>query len=144
MFRTLKQHGLSSEDLKTVYIGYIRPLLEYCAPIFHSGLTKSQAKGLEKIQKRVFKIMLGQQYEGYESTCQMLNLPTLEARRKQLSVDFAKTLTTHPTCSSWLPPKRETTRSLRHSLTYQQFPCKTQRFRNSPLPYYVDPLNAKK
>ena len=33
MFRSIKQHGLSVDDLKTVYIGYIRPVLEYCAPV---------------------------------------------------------------------------------------------------------------
>ena len=54
MFRSIKQHGLSVDDLKTVYIGYIRPVLEYCAPVFNSGLTMCQRKCLEQIQKRVF------------------------------------------------------------------------------------------
>ena len=112
MFRSIKKHGLSLEDLKTVYIGYIRPVLEYCAPVFNSGLTKCQIKSLEQIQKRVLKIMLGQQYVSYENACQLLNLPTLESRRRKLSEDFAKSLINHPVCHSWLPPRRSNPRSL--------------------------------
>ena len=51
MFRSIKKHGLSLEDLKTVYIGYIRPVLEYCAPVFNSGLTKCQIKSLKNKSK---------------------------------------------------------------------------------------------
>ena len=141
MFRTIKKYGLNLHDLKTVYIGYIRPILEYCAPVFNSGLTQSHVKRLEQIQKRVFRIMLGHDYISYQDACQLLDLPTLECRRKKICEDFAKSLINHPTCNSWLPPKRTNLKSLRHCQTYQQFKCKTQRFRNSPLPYFVDLLN---
>ena len=144
MFRTIKKYGLPLSDLKTVYIGYIRPVLEYCAPVFNGGLTKSHIKALEQIQKRVFKIMLGHDYVCYQSACQLLDLPTLECRRKKLSEDFAKSLIKHPACNDWLPPKRTNLKSLRHCRTYEQFTCKTHRFRNSPLPYFVDLLNEVK
>ena len=144
MFRSIKQHGLSLEDLKTVYIGYIRPVLEYCAPVFNSGITNSQVKSLERIQKRVLKMMLGKKYVSYENACYLLNLPTLEARRRKLSEDFSKTLINHPACRNWLPPRRTIQRSLRHYLPYEQFHCKTQRYRNSPMPYFVDILNGRR
>ena len=41
MFRLLKQYGLSLADLKLVYTGYIRPVMEYCTPVFNGGLTQS-------------------------------------------------------------------------------------------------------
>ena len=84
MFRTIRKYGLPLDDLKTVYTGYIRPVLEYCAPVFNGGLTKGHVKSLEQIQKRVFKIMLGPNYVSYQHACRMLDLPTLESRRHKL------------------------------------------------------------
>ena len=144
MFRTIKKYGLPLEDLKTVYIGYIRPVLEYCAPVFNGGLTKGHVKSLEQIQKRVFKIILGHEYVNYQDACLMLDLPTLETRRQRLCLEFAQKLTNHSVCHSWLPPRKSNPRSLRHSLAYEQFTCKTQRYRNSPLPYFIDLLNGKR
>ena len=37
MLTTLKRLGMSLEDLKTIYIGFIRPLLEYAVPVWHPG-----------------------------------------------------------------------------------------------------------
>ena len=144
MFRSIKQYGLSLEDLKTVYVGYIRPVLEYCAPVFHSSLTKSQIKKIEQIQKRVFRLILGKLYVSYENACHVLKLPTLESRRRTLCHVFAKSLSKHPICHEWLPPKRTISRALRQTLTYEQFSCKTKRYQLSPLPYFVDLLNGKK
>ena len=42
MLRKLKAAGLNSQELLIVYKGYIRPLLEYAAPLWHPGLTKQQ------------------------------------------------------------------------------------------------------
>ena len=52
MLTTLKRFGLSTEDLITIYIGYVRPLLEYAVPAWHPGLTERQHVMLERIQKK--------------------------------------------------------------------------------------------
>ena len=44
MFRTIKKYGLPLEDLKTVYIGYIRPVLEYLRPCFQWRTYKRPCK----------------------------------------------------------------------------------------------------
>ena len=44
MLRKLKKFNLPLNDLVLIYTGYIRPVLEYCAPVFHSGLTSEQKK----------------------------------------------------------------------------------------------------
>ena len=80
MFRTIIKHGLPLEDLKIVYIGYICPVLEYCATVFNGGRKK---------QKRVFKIMLGREYVSYQHAWLMLDLPSLESRRQRLCLEFA-------------------------------------------------------
>ena len=44
MLRTLKRFNLPLCDLITIYTGYVRPILEYCAPVFHSNLTQISLK----------------------------------------------------------------------------------------------------
>ena len=38
MLTTLRRFGLAIKDLVTIYVGFIRPLLEYAVPVWHPGL----------------------------------------------------------------------------------------------------------
>ena len=88
------------------YMGYIRPVMECCTPVFNGGLTQKHVRSLEQIQKRACRIMLGPKYIDYANACQSCEIPTLESRREKLCLDFAISLTKHPTCSAWLPPQK--------------------------------------
>ena len=55
----LKRHVLCVKDLVTVYVGLIRPLLEYAVPVWHPGLTEKQHYALERIQRSARGIILG-------------------------------------------------------------------------------------
>ena len=55
--KILKKSGLQSHQLQHFYLSVIRPILEYCSPIWHHGLTKAQAKSLEAIQRRTLRII---------------------------------------------------------------------------------------
>ena len=58
MLTTLRRFGLAIKDLVTIYVGFIRPLLEYAVPAWHPGLTTKQHNSLERIQKRACRIIL--------------------------------------------------------------------------------------
>ena len=60
MLRRLKTYNLPVCDLVTVYIGYVRPVLEYCVPLFTAGLTSRQINYLESIQKRACRMFSDQ------------------------------------------------------------------------------------
>lgn len=47
MLRLLKRYGLPCEDLLTVYVGYVRPVTEYAAPVWSGALTKHQQLRIE-------------------------------------------------------------------------------------------------
>ena len=53
----LRRCGLSQCDLLAYYRTLIRSILEYACPVWHAGLTKRESDILEKIQKRVLKII---------------------------------------------------------------------------------------
>ena len=84
-----KRFGLSVEDLVTIYIGFVRPLLEYAVPVWHPGLTEKQHLALERIQKRACRIILGCSYSSYQDALVICNMPDLRSRRDKICLDFA-------------------------------------------------------
>ena len=67
MLTTSRRFGLPVEDLKTIYIGLIRPrpLVEYAVPAWHPGLSEQQHAALERIQKWACRIMLRNKCDSY-------------------------------------------------------------------------------
>ena len=56
--KQLKRARLATHHLLDFYIAVVRPVLEYCAPVWHYALTKAQTQELEAIQKRAIHIIL--------------------------------------------------------------------------------------
>ncbi|KAI8512044.1 hypothetical protein Bbelb_111440 [Branchiostoma belcheri] len=104
LLRKLKHFHISSEDLVTVYMSYIRPVLEYAAPVWHSGLTTELSNKIEKIQRRAVRIIMGTKYTSYTEGCSYLGLPTLQSRRLLLTVNFANSLRQSEQFRHFLPP----------------------------------------
>ncbi|KAI8492567.1 hypothetical protein Bbelb_296080 [Branchiostoma belcheri] len=101
----LRQFNVPADDLVTVYTCFIRPVLEYGAPVWHPGLTTTQRRKIERIQKRATKIILGHNLP-YDQSCKTLNLQTLHDRRETLCYKFGKTLSKSDTYKQWLPQQR--------------------------------------
>ena len=141
MFRLVKQYNLPKQDLIQIYIGYIRQIMEYCAPVFNGALTVKQNESLEKIQKKVLRIILGINYVDYDNALLLCKLERLEIRRKNLCLDFAKSLLKNPHCKDWIPERKNISISLRCTPKYAQFNCKTVRFQKSAIPYFISLLN---
>jgi len=76
--KQLKRAGLSSTHLFEYYIAVIRPVLEYCVPVWHHALTKEQSKQIEAIQKRAIQIIFKfKPVECLIPQCYMLPISTL-------------------------------------------------------------------
>ena len=71
------------------YIKKIRVLAEQGVAIWNSGITRSQISELEKIQKVALKIILGDLYTSYKTSCDLFKIDTLSTRRLQLCTQFA-------------------------------------------------------
>ena len=61
----LKQFGLKQKELLTAWKVLLRPITEYAAPLWHSGLTKCDSEKLERLQKRALGLILGTTYIDY-------------------------------------------------------------------------------
>ena len=138
----LKRFKASAHDLIAVYQMYIHPVLEYASPLWHSSLTQRQIELLELIQKRAWRIVLGNEYTSY-AAMETLQLCSLVERREQLLRGFGEKLfkSKHHAAMLPEPQKKRHGRNLRCAHQLDPPKCKTTRFRKSIIPAVVDRLN---
>ena len=55
--KQLKRAGVPPQQLLHFYATVIRPVLEYCAPVWHYAITRLQTEHLESIQMRAIHII---------------------------------------------------------------------------------------
>ena len=84
LLRKVASFGASENDLKTVYISFIRSLLEQSATVWNSSLSQKNIEDLERIQETAFKVILQNKYKNYRNALNKLEMSTLVERRKEL------------------------------------------------------------
>ena len=142
--RQLKRCNIPVHDLLTIYLQYVRPTLEYAAPAWFGGLTKTQRDCLEKMQRKAFRIIFTADYcrsQPYRDICQLHNIPVLSERLEILSLNFGKVLLKSDTYRNWLPPLRNN--NLRNSDKLSSIRCRTNRYKCSPIPFLTSILNSQ-
>ena len=132
MLKLLKQFNLPCDDLVTIFSGFVRPLAEYAASVWHPSLKSDKSAALERIQKRACRIIMGRQYTTYVDA---LEVGTVNARREQLRLNFFKSLMNSKHFSNWIPPSRGSVHqiNLRNSNKFSIQRCNTTRCKNSPM-----------
>ena len=130
------------EDLKIIYILYVRSILEQSATVCYSSLTEENISDLERIQKSAVKIILQEKYSGYENGLAQLGLDDLKTRREQLCLDFAKKCTKSKKMQHMFPKndKNHVMKSRNQEFYHVQH-ANTSRFQKSALIYMQKLLN---
>ena len=142
MLSRLKRFGVPVGDLVSVYIGYVRPIVEYACPVWHGSINAHQTQQIERIQKRACRIILGSTYALYTDALALTGLQMLEERRLHLCTQFAKKCTTSEKYAGWFPLNNSShSMCLRNTRTYQAPKFRTDRYGNSPIPYLTGLLN---
>ena len=77
------------EELRNIYIIFIRSNLEQSCVLWHSSLTLEDSNNLERVQKSSLRIILQEDYEDYEKILQQVNLQSLYERRISLCKNVA-------------------------------------------------------
>ena len=134
LLRKASSFGVSVQDLKLIYILFIPSILEYCAVVWHSSLSKQNENDLERIQKTAFKIILGNKYKCYEQALNLLELEKLSERRKMLCLKFAQKAANHPRTKEMFSRNlRKHTMKTRNPETFRVHFAKNERTKNSPI-----------
>ena len=140
--RRLKKLGASMDDLLDIYCKQIRSLLEYAAPVWNSALTGEDVTALERVQKIILHIILGDEYLSYSSALKTTGLTKLSVRRRKLSLNFAKKAQKNPKFTNWFLPNPK----IGGRIKQPQFcpaVAKTSRFQKSPICDLINLLNSK-
>ena len=153
----LKQFGLKQEELITAWKVLLRPIAEYAAPLWHSGLLKSDSDKLERLQKRAVGLILGTTYVNferrykvkgktvpYEAALKYLQIPKLSERRESLTKTFAIDTFNSERHKDFFEEKGNVRPNARFKPIVQEETCRTDRFRNSAIPYMSRLLNNTK
>jgi hypothetical protein len=135
--KLLKRSGASVDDLLCFYTTVVRPILEYASPVWHSGLTVGQSDTLESLQKRALTIIFCN--SDYATTLTLSGLPTLKSRREQLTFKFFhNSILNNNSCLHYLLPEQrnpDILNKLRSAKQIEPFRTRTEKFKNSFLPY---------
>jgi hypothetical protein len=90
LLRKVASFGTPIEDLKDIYILFVRSLLEQSATVWHSSISTENDNDLERVQKSAVKIILDEKYTTHQQGLAKLGLETLASRRENLCLSFAK------------------------------------------------------
>ena len=134
MLRKLIGFKIPDTDLVTIYLIYIRSLLEYCCVLWHSSITEEETSDLERVQKCAVRIIMQERYTSYEKGLEVLNLDKLNERRDNLCISFAKKCLENPKTRNWLPKNLKNEHDMRFNEEFIVSHANTERFRNSTIP----------
>ena len=141
MLRILKLLGASHTELVDCFVKQTRSVLEYCAVVWHAGLTQTNTSDIERVQKSACAIIMGKQYTSYQSALAYLGLDRLDARRVALSSKFAKKALKSQKYSSWFVKDSNVPNTRREAKSVKEAQCRTKRLQKSALPYLTHILN---
>jgi hypothetical protein len=148
MLRNLKKLGVNKTELIDVYNKQCRSVLELAVPAWAPGLTGTEIKQLERVQKTAFAIILGDGYRSYKHALQKLGMKSLESRRKDLCLAFGKKALKSEKFGKWFCVNEESepivkTRYAETKTVTKLKPVitRTRRYLRSPIPYLTNILN---
>ena len=120
----------------------VRSVLEYCSTVWHSSLTESDSKDIERIQKAAVKLIMGKNYQGYSNSLNFLKLDSLHERRKKNALKFAKKSVANINFSKFFPRHSgDRTMKTRYPERYVVNKAHTERYRKSAVPFLQRILN---
>jgi hypothetical protein len=128
--------GVRDSDMITIFCSIVRSVLEYACPVWHPGLTKSQSKKLERVQKRFLKLLFPS--VDYETALQKANLDRLDCRRENLTKNtFQELKQEGHILHTLLPAERQSLKKLRHQYPYSIPVVKKTRFGRDIIPFCI-------
>ena len=135
--RQFKKSHVARRELLLFYITCILSILEYGSPVFHRALPSYLSEDLERLQKRVRKIIYPEL--SYAKALELSGLLTLYDRRGAIGAKLFYEICANQ-CHSLhklLPNKYQASYSLREQRIFTRPKGKTERCKNSFLLSYV-------
>ena len=144
ILRRLENLGASRNELLDTYKHQILSVMEYAAPAWTSGLTKTQSDQIERVQRTAVYIILGDEFTSYKRGLKLLCLDTLQKRRTKLCKKFTIKASNYEKFSLWFVKNDQIDSKTRsRKKPYKVVQTRTTKYKKSPLPYMTDLLNLQ-
>ena len=142
--RRVSKFGAPIEDLKEIYVLFVRSMLEQSAVLWHSSLTKENSEDLERVQKNAFRIILKNGYQTYTKALRKLGMKKLSDRRELLCLNFAKKCVKNPKTKHMFPLNDKTHEmKTRKTEKFYVQNAQSERLKNSPIIFMQNLLNSQ-
>ena len=149
LLKKMQSFGATREEMVHFWIVFCRSTLEQSAVVWSSSLSQENIEDLERTQKSFAIMVLRKKYDEkhenpYENALLQLNLQTLEQRRKELCLNFAKSSIENGTLNDLFPENNnDQTRKLRYNEKYKVLHANNDRMRKSSIIYMQNLLNEE-
>ena len=127
----MKKIQLDRNIILDYFLKEIRPVLEYAAPVWSSGISVAQSNQIERVQKVALRIILGHDYSSYSEACSEFNVESLRLRRETLCGKFAVKLFQSDRRRQFYDEPLSL-KSTRNSLLVHEQVSRTRRCHNAP------------
>ena len=131
----LSRIGLNHKDIVSVYCAVMRSVLEYACVVWHPGLTATESAEIERVQKRVLRIIFP--HLRYKDALLMAKLERLDVRRENLMRTTFNGVKSPSHILNHLLTLRVGVRSTRSQYPYELPRHRTVRFTKSFFTYCV-------
>ena len=143
ILRNLYKFDVPVAELIQIYILYIRSVVEQSAVLWHNSITAGEQNDIERVQKVALKIILKDNYVGYEEALKETCLESLHDRRRKLCQGFARKCVKSEKMAHMFP-LNENSANTRRPEKYHVTSATTDRLANSAIPYMQRLLNQSK
>ena len=142
LIRGVQSFGASREEMVHLWILFCRSVLEQSCVVWGTSITQENKDYLERTQKTFAKLVLKDKYKDYENALMILNLDSLQTRRENLNLKFAKTGITNEKLDDLFPlSDKKHAMKTRKKEKYKVEFANTNRYKNSSIISMQNMLN---
>ena len=142
LIRGVQSFGASREEMVHLWILFCRSVLEQSCVVWGTSITQENKDDLERTQKTFAKLVLKDKYKDYEKALMILNLDSLQTRRENLNLKFAKTGITNEKLDDLFPlSDKKHAMKTRKKEKYKVEFANTNRYKNSSIISMQNMLN---
>jgi hypothetical protein len=139
--RRMRAMGVPQASLVEYWKSEGRVMLEYGCPVWHSGLTVTQSRSLDRAQRVAMAAITGHWEPSHTRQLEDLGLERLALRRSKLCERFARRTATNSRHMDMFTPMVSLQRKAKHGKKYREIAARTKSYHNSALPYLTRLLN---
>ena len=142
IIRKLNEFKINRKDMLTIYVLFIRVVIEQSSVVWSSSVTLEELDSLERTQKVAFRLIFQRDYLCYENALSLSGLPSIKNRYNTLLLNFALKCTKSESTKDILP-LAPTKQWARKQEKFHVPLARKQRFFKSAVPTMARLLNAK-